>query len=182
MPTHRITSEASARIVAGKKAGKSSRAVAQELKDELGIELDQRTISRHVGKIGEQPPPVAPKMPRRPRADEDDDPGFEPHPPATPTLDEVTALETEVSYLQVLLANPLPPRDRTALNAELRQTFASIRMAKKAIKDAQDSEDEDVTWMIAKLKRFAAMNAQTDDAPQPAADDEPGSAPGVVSR
>jgi hypothetical protein len=168
MPTLRVTSAASSLITAGKAAGKSSRQIADEIQAELGVTLDQRTISRHLGLIAgkrqkrrQDPPATSGEGNHSNRAQH---PGADAQ-PSKATLDEVAALEVEVLRLQVLLARDLPPRDRTALNSELRQTFKSIRHARKAIDDAKKGEDADVKWMAEKLKRFAAANAPptTDD-------------------
>lgn len=159
----RVTSAASGLIAAGKKAGRSSRDIAGTIRENLGIELDQRTISRHAKALAGKPTEKKrPKLKPVPLEGPEPKPYKPPAPPAdfTATLDEVDALEREADTLQRLLAVDLPPRDRASLTGELRQLFGAIRKAKHAAKQAADAEDADVAWMVAKMKRHAANNAK----------------------
>lgn len=179
---HKVTSGASQLILREKRAGKSSRDIAKKLLDELGVTLDQRTISRHVARIegkaqkrAPEPAPT-PKVKPRPKArPERTSTERVPIPSSTgeTTLDEVEALERQVLKLQVLLEEDLPPKDRAALTGELRQTFASIRKAVTAKKQLAATSNSDAEWVLAKLRRFDAMNrgaeAPVDDGAVPEA-------------
>ncbi len=167
MPTHRVTSRASEIICAGKKAGKTSREIAKEVKKKLGIELDQRTISRHIATIRGKPRDRAregakakPKAPARRKPSVLD--LIEPPPidPDRKTLPEIEALEREAATLQKLLAHDLPPPHRAALNAELRQTFTSIRKANQAKREVEKQQGADLDWLKRKLKRFAEIDGE----------------------
>lgn len=163
-PKGRITAEALEVIHRLKAAGKSSRETAKTLRETLGIEVDQRTISRHAKANGSIPlsEPADYALGAEP---EDDGQPF------AVELDEVTALEAQVAKLQRELAGRLRPRDRAQLSGELRQTFASIRKAKAAKLEAEELQDADAAWMLAKIKRFDAMNrdAAEDDGELPEA-------------
>ncbi|MGL4442641.1 MAG: hypothetical protein ACRCU1_03380 [Alsobacter sp.] len=67
--------------------------------------------------------------------------------------------------LEAMLKTDLPTRDWVAANAELRQTFASLRHARRELREVKQTESADTAWMVAKLKRFAAMNAQSQPHP-----------------
>lgn len=149
MPAHRVTAEAASRILEWKKQGRSSRDIAGSLLSEFGIQLDQRTISRYA-KRGRPDPGRSRPIPARP------EPISVPESTEGP-LDEVATLERQVEQLRSMLEVDLPPRDWAALNAELRQTFGAIRKAKKATREAAALESADTSWVVAKLKRFAAM-------------------------
>lgn len=178
MPTHRVTPAATEVIRRGKAQGKSSRELAAILKDTLGIEIDQRTISRHAknipgkGKKGPRvrdqldgawpagpPRPSPPPSPLRPEPDAslELNAGVK---DLAPTLNEVAALEREVIRLQNILATDIPNRDRVALQAELRQSMKSIRLATSAAKKAQTVDDLEVAATVTKLKRFALRNVK----------------------
>lgn len=157
MPATVITPELKRLIQDAKKAGKSSPEIARELLETRGIELDQRTISLAVA-------PKRIRVPGQSRTQDEAAEALLPHPPASPTLDEVEALEVEATYLQGLLAEALTTRDRVYVNAELRQTFAAIRAAKRAAREAAEVESSDTAWMVAKLKKFAGQEAPKDDA------------------
>lgn len=178
MPTHRVTPAATEVIRRGKAQGKSSRELAAILKDTLGIEIDQRTISRHAkntpakgkkgprvrhqvdgaGPAGPPRPPPPPPPPRpEPDASLELNAGVN---DLAPTLNEVAALEREVIRLQNILATGIPNRDRVALQAELRQSMKSIRLATSAAKKAQTVEDLEVAATVTKLKRFALRNVK----------------------
>ena len=172
MPVHRVTSAASGLITSGKAAGKSSRQIAADIFDQFGIRLDQRTISRHVKAIDgkyqkradEQPrtskAPKAKATPAKHATRRQDEPADE-----TEDLDEVTELRRQARQLAGLLKGDLTPKDRAALNAELRQTFASIRKADVARRQAETGGNADTAWVVAKLRRFDAMNRGETEAP-----------------
>lgn len=171
MPTHRVTSRASEIICSGKRAGKTSREIAKEVKKKLGIELDQRTISRHIASIrgkprdrskeGAKAKPSAKKKAaaRKPSALD----LLEPPPldPDREPLPEIEALEREAVTLQLLLAKDLPPPHRAQLTSELRQVFASIRKANAAKREVQKQQSADLDWLKRKLKRFAEIDGET---------------------
>jgi hypothetical protein len=168
MPTHRVTSRASEIICAGKKAGKTSREIAKEVKKKLGIELDQRTISRHIatirGKPRDRSTETAKATKKRASARKSAAIDLLEPPPLDPdrdTLPEIEALEREAATLQKLLARDLPPPHRAALNSELRQTFASIRKANAAKREVQKQQGADLDWLKRKLKRFAEIDGET---------------------
>lgn len=188
MPAHRVSTRASDLIARGKRAGKTSREIARELKKRLGIELDQSTITRHAQKIGgdavgprgkRKPPPPSPV-----RVAEEEPPvgaaaGWE-APDREVLSDEVAALRREVDNIQRILGLDLPPRDRVALTAELRAGFKSIRQVEAARRDAKKNEVEDVTRIVDRLKRFAADNHENFG--EPALDDDEVPAGGHSSR
>jgi hypothetical protein len=190
VPTHRVTPAASEVIRRGKTAGKSSRQIAEILREQLGIVLDQRTISRHAkaspanrkatGPPRRESPPKAstkavPEVPDEPETVSPFlDEGIE---DTAPTLNETAALEREVIRLQNLLATDIPNRDRVALVGELRQSLKSIRQVKAAAKTGQRAEDQEVAATVAKLKRFALRNVKDfGEADEPDAVPEVGSA------
>lgn len=158
MPTSVLTPELKQLIDDAKRAGRSSRDIVSWLLETHGVEVDQRTISRAVA-------PKRIRVPGQSRTQDEAAEALLPHPPASPTLDEVEALEVEATYLQGLLAEALSTRDRVYVNAELRQTFAAIRAAKRAAREAAEVESSDTAWMVAKLKKFAGQDPKDDAAP-----------------
>lgn len=183
--SQKITPAASELITREKRAGKSSREVARLCQEQLGISIDQRTISIHAARIagkardrtgepGRSEPireirePEAPKPPAKTKKKPERDPApprampeprFESGEGAVePTLDEIEALEREARRLQRLLQIDLTAKDRAALNSELRQTFGAIRKAQGARQEAAKLENADTAWVLAKLKRFDRMN------------------------
>ncbi len=158
MPNHIITPAASELIRTEKAAGKSSRDIAKILADRLGIEIDQRTVSRHMQKL-------APVLGAKPRSVEVA-PAAPREPAEVDSIDEIEALERQVVTLLGLLEGDIPNRDRVAINAELRQTYGSIRKAKSARREEAAIQSADAAWVLAKLKRFDAMageGAEQDD-------------------
>jgi hypothetical protein len=159
MPGQRVTAEVVGLIRAWKLEGRSSRDIAATLLNQHNIKLDQRTISTYAKPT--HPEPVArlskpikaqPKPAERVPVAE----------PSTP-LDEIETLEAQARSIKTMLEDPgseLTPRDWAALNGELRQTFNSIRKAKAAQQIAAQGESADVSWVVAKLKRFAEQNKQ----------------------
>lgn len=141
--TPRVTPAASALIRGELAAGNSARDVAATVANRLGIELDHTTILRHAKKTDRRAEGGAVL-----EVPED----FE------PIADEVEALEKQCGKLQGLLELDLPARDRAALTGELRQVFGAIRKATTAKQKAGEVADQDVAWVVAKLKRFDRMN------------------------
>jgi hypothetical protein len=162
MPTHRVTIATAEAIARHARAGTSARKITEALKTELGISLTRRTVDRYVAKLGLKGAPSAPTAPPPPR--------FEAPPPRDhePTLDGVLALEREATELQRILAGDLPPRDRVALVGELRKVFGAIQRAQQTQRAADVAKDHDVQWVVAKLQRFAEMNAPA----EPASEDD----------
>lgn len=184
MPNLKVTADAAVKIARWKKSGKSAREISALLEAQ-GIKLDQRTISRFVARSHDapQPKPYRPAPTVRAPIDEPgpavDEPG---EPTQEPTLDEIEALERSAKQLQRLLAAPLPVRDTAALNAELRQTFASIRRARAAQSSQAGILSAEAQATLAKIRKFQAQNKayptpavaapvepEPEDAPIPAA-------------
>jgi hypothetical protein len=172
MGAHSVTPEASKLIQQLKAEGQSLRAIAQSVKERLGIALNHVAIKRHLDSIAgrkrERPLEAArlaaAKAPQAPQPQDDE--------ADRPILGEIEALEREATKIQQLLGASMPHRDRTALQAELRATYASIRKARDAEREEAESQSADAAWVLAKLKRFDAMEAV--DAPAAADDDEDG--------
>ena len=159
MPAYKVTAETVAQIRAWKAEGRSSRDIASTLLNERGIKLDQRTISTYARPTHPDPVAKVSKVPRLARIG----PVAAPIAQAVPSaeLDEIQTLEAQAVAIKAMLEDPageLTPRDWAALNGELRQTFNSIRKAKAAQQLAAQSESADVSWVVAKLKRFAEQN------------------------
>ncbi len=161
MGAHSVTPQASELIQSLRREGQSYRECARIVEERLSIRLSHVAIKRHVdslaGKKRNQPEELAQRAARR--AGEVLNAGL-PAPEAPPrdVLGEIEALEREAEELQRLLGGVMPHRDRTALGAELRATFASIRKAREAEKAAFEAQDSDTAWTMAKLRRFDRMN------------------------
>lgn len=152
MPRLKVTPEASAIIAAGKAAGRSSRAIADQLETELGLVLNQTTISRHLPKLGVEKPttpaqcaPTAAPKAKQPK-----------HPKRVKVLGEIPALEREAAKLQQLLGLPnIPASDRAKLTSELRGCFRAIRNAEIAQRSQTAQADADTRSVLAKLAKLA---------------------------
>lgn len=108
-----------------------------------GVQLDRRTIDRYL----EANPPRPSRKPRAHAAIHAED-----------ELDELVTLRARARELHDLLSADLSPGNVVKVNAELRQTFKSIRGAETAKRKNEKSASQDATWVLAKLKRFDAMN------------------------
>lgn len=158
----RVTTEASAVIQAAKAAGKSSREIAAELKDQLGIELDQRTISRHValieGRKQKRQPKRAGKAPGKAKAK----PVAVPATSRTEPLNEIKTLEARAREFEAILQQKLPLRDRIAASKELRDCFAQIRAAQGGPNGNADGKAaQDAAWVVQKLRRLVKNTPET---------------------
>lgn len=158
MPTPKLTPEASDAIARGKAAKRSSRALQQELREDHGLVVDQRTISRHTKKIGVDKPRKGPRRSRAPakaaakaKSRPTKDADFK-------VLTEIPALEREAARLQKLLHLSITASDRAKLNSELRGTFKQIRLAQAAAVEARARQSADVKALVAKLTREAEKN------------------------
>jgi hypothetical protein len=155
VPSHRITADAGDAICRWKQAGKSSRDIAAQLAEQFGIQVDQRTISRYVGRVREKPAPKRQETRQEPTPDLADQ-----EPAPEPTLDEIEALERRATRLQQLLARDgsMPIRDMAAINAELRQTFAAIRKARAAKQEQTNVLSAEAQATLARIRKFQAQN------------------------
>ncbi len=159
----RITGEAARYVLERAQTDASHETIARELEQRFDLVVSSRAVGRMLAVFNEQ---VDRSPAEAPLEASEADPGAaavdgdDTAPAVEPTLDEIPALEAQALKLQRLLAGRLPHKDRAALNGELRQTFNSIRKAQAAKQAAKDGTNEDTTWVIAKLKRFEAMNAK----------------------
>jgi hypothetical protein len=162
MPVNRITTEASALIQAEKAAGKTSRDIAAAVNDQLGIALDQRSISRHLARLEGKTQKRKPKAPKKASAKPTAPKSAGRKAKAAAPLDEIPTLEARAVALKTQLDNSakLTPPDIAKLNAELRQTFAAIRKAKDWGSRGKTGTNQDTAWVIAKLQRLAASTAE----------------------
>ena len=168
-----VTNDAAQLIAELYDAGTSTRDIARVVRERLGLDLNQSTIVRHLGRSKPAPTRArahgnAPHVPRPPEALE-------------PTLDEIPALERRARRLQELLDDEdalTGARDVCALNAELRQTFASIRKARAAQREAAGILSADAQATLARIRKFQQQNQSyptavaepaPQDAPVPAA-------------
>ena len=176
MPAHSVTPQVSELIQSLRREGKSFRDLAQIASERLGKPISHTAIKRHLDSIGgkkrsrpreaarlaEAQAPKRPQPPQpTPQAGEERE-----------TLPEIEALEREAVKLQALLAGDMPHRDRTALTAELRATYVSIRKAREAEREEAELQSADAAWVLAKIKRFDAMAREAAGAEAPAATDE----------
>lgn len=175
-----ITSDAAQLIAEAKSAGKSSRETARIVHDRLGIELDQSAISRHWAQVQKKPKAKQPSNPKAARARR---PATTSGAPAEvsrvePTLNEIEALQRRARRLQELLEDEgslSGARDVVALNAELRQTFASLRRAQAAKQVADKSLSREATEILERLRKMANQQreypteSKDDGVPLPAA-------------
>lgn len=187
MPKLVFTSAASKLAQEAKKQGLSLREIAEKLRKDLGIDVDHVTVSRHLKRIAGEARDRSPETESSPQKgtatgqrtvrNERND---LPDPQSPPTLDETEALERQVVTLQTLLQADMPPKDRAALNGELRQTFAAIRKARSAASTVQVASDDELRFVDERLRRFAAANKSADgmapdtDAVPPIADSASG--------
>jgi hypothetical protein len=159
MPSYKITAEIAAQIKAWTAEGRSSRDIASTLLNKHGVKVDRRTISTYARPTHPDPVAKVSKLPKLARIGPVATPVAQAAPSAE--LDEIQTLEAQAVAIKTMLEDPageLTPRDWAALNGELRQTFNSIRKAKAAQQLAAQSESADVSWVVAKLKRFAEQN------------------------
>lgn len=164
MPGFKITEPMGRAIRQAKAAGASGRAIAEQIGESFGTPIDQRSINRYLkanpGKPSKNRPEHVPTAPR---------------PDDGKALDEIETLQARVRDLNERLSDAdIEPRLIAPLNAELRQTFASIRKADKARTEAKSRASGDTAWVVAKLKRFVSMKAtggaaKEDDAAVPPA-------------
>lgn len=160
MPRLRTTPEASDIIAKGKAAGRSSRDIQKDVKDQTGIDLDQRTISRYTKKLGVEKPgsslsktkpskPDAKSKASKPRASR-----------KVPVLDEIPALQREAARLQQILGLTIPNSDRAKVTAELRSCFKAIRGAELAKAQRLNLQSSEAQKLLATLERVAAENGE----------------------
>lgn len=168
MPAHSVTPEVSELIQKLKEQGESLRDIAKIASERLEKPISHTAIKRHLDSIAgrKRERPLEAARLEAQRA------GQAPQPPESaedrPILGEIEALEREATKIQQLLGTSMPHRDRTALQAELRATYASIRKAREAEREEAEAQDVDTAWTMAKLKRFDRMNSGApieDDAP-----------------
>lgn len=149
MAGFKITAAIGKAIRAAKDAGRSDRAIAKEIAEAYGISLSHRAVGQYLQK-------TPAKTPRTSRESDTSREGE----PSQSTLDEIETLQERVRDLNERLSDPdIEPRLIAPLNAELRQTFASIRKADKARAEAKSRASGDTAWVVAKLKRFVSMKA-----------------------
>lgn len=136
--------EAQALLRSAHAAGKGRDSTAQMLRDQLGIVVNARSVGVALAALG-------PKPVRTPASKK-----------VSTSLDEVKVLERRAKALQQVVANAQTPRDIVALNKELRDTFASIRVARASVRLAQESTDHEIAEVLEKLTRFALDNPAPD--------------------
>lgn len=152
MPFPKITAKIAETIKAGSLRGLSSAALSALVLQEHNIAIDRSSITRYLGANAPKLVRAAPKPP------------ITSAPPASDTeqstpLDEISTLQARIRDLNYRLNDPdVEPRLIAPLNAELRQTFASIRKADKARTEAKAKASGDTAWVVAKLRRFVSMN------------------------
>jgi hypothetical protein len=139
----KITEQVGKTIRSAKKRGLGGPTIVALVLERHGVQLDRRTIDRY---LAANPPRQRPKR--------TDPAGTDP----ASDLDELETLRARARELHQLLATNLSPGNVVKVNAELRQTFKSIRGAEAARIAASKSASTDATWVLAKLKRFDAMN------------------------
>jgi hypothetical protein len=172
----KITAAIGKAIRAAKDAGRSDRAIAKEIAETFGVSLSHRAVGQYLQKT----PAKVSRIARQPASNRED-----PQPSqAGGALDEISTLQERVRDLNERLSDPdVEPRLIAPLNAELRQTFASIRKADKARTEAKSRASGDTAWVVAKLKRFVSMNGNGGGAAkeEPAVDAELPAAAGPAS-
>lgn len=139
----KITPAIERMIRSGRKRGLSSAQIAALVDDRHRVRLDRSTITKYLA--------ANPARPSRKR----------PAPPATTEaveLDELGTLRARARELHTMLQGDLSPGNVVKVNAELRQTFKSIRGAEQARQKAKNAASADAAWVLAKLKRLDAMN------------------------
>lgn len=152
MAGFKITAVIGRAIREAKRAGRSDRAIAQEIGDQFGVSLSHRAIGQYIQKT----PLDRPETDGKPQSIR---PAPSSHPGTSPVLDEIETLQARIRDLNDRLSDPdVEPRLIAPLNAELRQTFASIRKADKARTEAKAKASGDTAWVVAKLRRFVSMN------------------------
>lgn len=167
MPINRVTPEVSNLAQALRVGGSSYTVIAQQVNDQLGIALDASAIRRHLDRIGGKGRDRSKELARHASRKSSLVPiavlptGQAPQAPpqgvaATP-LDEITSLEAQAQRLNLLLLADMPARDRAALVKELRGCFASIRAAKGVVQTSKSGQSDGTSWVIAKLRKFAAQ-------------------------
>jgi hypothetical protein len=175
VPKHKITADAAIKIARWSKSGKSAREIARLLKVQ-GLQIDQRSVSRFITRCDE---------PRLGSFDPQESPPESPNKPPQETeisisLDEIAALELRARRIQEVLRDDaaIPIRDMVALNAELRQTFASLRKARAAQREAVGILSADAQATLDRIRKFQRQNQSypatveepaPQDAPIPAA-------------
>jgi hypothetical protein len=166
MAGFKITAVIGRAIKAAKAAGRSDRAIAQEIAEQHGVSISHRAVGQYLKKTSARAAPtgVAPRPMRSEPAS---------HRTASSALDEIETLQARIQDLNDRLSDPdVEPRLIAPLNAELRQTFASIRKADKARTEAKARASGDTAWVVAKLRRFVSMNGTGGAAAKDDTDDD----------
>lgn len=146
MGSFKITAAIGDAIRAAKKAGGSDRAIARQIQAEFGVSLSHRAVGIYLS-----------RAPAKPPGPPQTNPGSREIPPEG-ELDPIETLRARARDLNNALLAGVEPRLWPAFNAELRQTFNSIAKAEKAKRDATTRAGADVTWVMAKLRKFDSMN------------------------
>lgn len=153
----KITTAIARTIRAAKKRGEGSRRVADAVRDKHGIELDKRTIDRWVAANPAAPPKTRPAPPADPAT-----------PPAAPPAEAPKEVDTltrlvarEIALRERLEADPeMGALSLATLNREYRQTLEAIEVAKSNKGKRTTAGNADARWMVQKLRRWVAMNAE----------------------
>ena len=151
MAGFKITAAIGDAIRAAKAAGGSDRAIAKKIADEFGVSLSHRAVGQYLQKTPAPPPRFREEPPSRSSGE---------------PLDPIETLRARAQDLNNALLEGVEPRLWPAFNAELRQTFNSIAKAEKAKREASARAGTDVSWVMAKLRKFDSMN-RTGGAPAP---------------
>lgn len=172
MPVRSITPQIASLIGSLATPGTSARSIAKTLKEGHGIALDQRTISRHLGKLkgkkqARKGKPGATKTKGR-RSASKGIPKASTQVATPEVLEEVETLKAQAKRLHGWMNQAVFASDFVRLNAELRQTFAQLRRIEQAALTQQQMANDDLSEVMKTLRDLAANETQdaTEEAPE----------------
>lgn len=147
MAGFKITAAIGQAIRASKEAGGSDRGIAREILRDFGVSLNHRAIGQYLKKTPAKPPASGGIRQATPSLPSDTGP-----------LDPIETLQARARDLNNAILEGVEPRLWPAFNAELRQTLSSILKHEKARREVALGASADVTWVVAKLRKFDSMN------------------------